>query len=201
MSLKSDTTALDGDSKPEPKRDSKPEPKRDTTALDGDSKPQPKRDTTALDGDSKPEPKRDWSKPRRKPNPDPNLLTPLPAWVKPTPEGPISKEFHEFVLRECYKGVEDYFNQDVASFEFHDLVKCTYWYDYPPSPFCDYGPLKPTEYYITFQAKQKGDTSSSPAITIVRAKVLVDRYDQVKLPFVGECCIHSTMDKGVHDDA
>ncbi|GAU25862.1 hypothetical protein TSUD_164030 [Trifolium subterraneum] len=104
-----------------------------------------KSDTTSLDGDSKPEPKRDWSKPRRKPNPDPNLLTPLPAWVKPTPEGPISKEFHEFVLRECYKGVEDYFNQDVASFEFHDLVKCTYWYDYPPSPFCDYGPLKPTE--------------------------------------------------------
>ncbi|GAU25863.1 hypothetical protein TSUD_164040 [Trifolium subterraneum] len=73
-----------------------------------------KSDTTGLDGDSKPEPKRDWSKPRRKPNPDPNLLTPLPAWVKPTPEGPISKEFHEFVLRECYKGVEDYINQDVS---------------------------------------------------------------------------------------
>ncbi|MCI69276.1 hypothetical protein A2U01_0090537, partial [Trifolium medium] len=58
-----------------------------------------KSDTTALD-----EPKRDWSKPKRMKPPPP----PLPTWMKPKSKGPIpiSEEYRQIVLRECYKGVE-----------------------------------------------------------------------------------------------
>ncbi|KAK2370045.1 hypothetical protein QL285_083132 [Trifolium repens] len=84
-------------------------------------------------------------------------------------------------------------NKEGASYyEFHDLVKCTRWTD-RRNPFADFRPLDPTEYYITFQAKAKGDTcsssSSSPAITIFQAKVLVDKDDQDKPPVVEECHI------------
>ncbi|KAK2360499.1 F-box/kelch-repeat protein [Trifolium repens] len=191
-----------------------------------------KSDTNALD-----RPKRDWL------NPKPNRLKPLPDWLlNPRSERPMSKEYHEFVLSQCYKGVEDLINQspydatpptfnprlfggnpvfaiDItdevrpileklshlaleyynnnnkeegsgSSFEFHDLVKCARWSD-RRNPFADYRPLDPTEYYITFQAKSKGDTcsSSSPAITIFQAKVLVDKDDQDKTPVVEECRI------------
>ncbi|XP_045793232.1 uncharacterized protein LOC123888279 [Trifolium pratense] len=214
MSLKSDTTALD-------------ETQRDETAT-----------ATALD-----EPKWDWSKPKgMKPRPPP-----LPTWMIPKgPSMPILEEDRDLIIRECYKGVEDYIYQspydptplelvpkffggsptvllDITddqyrsivnklsrlaleyynklmrtSFEFHDLVKCTYWSDNRRQAiFNDHYRRDPSRYCITFQAKEaaKGDTSSSssssPAITIFRAKVLVDRDDKDKPPVVGECFIHS----------
>ncbi|KAK2424216.1 hypothetical protein QL285_034599 [Trifolium repens] len=98
---------------------------------------------------------------------------------------PILQKLSHLAL-ECYNN-----NKEGASYEFHDLVKCTRWTD-RRNPFADFRPLDPTEYYITFEAKAKGDTcssSSSPAIIIFQAKVLVDKDDQDKPPVVEECHI------------
>jgi hypothetical protein len=44
-------------------------------------------------------------------------------------------------------------------------------------------------YFITFQAKAKGDPSNSPAIKDFQATVSVDIVDQDKPPVVDECRI------------
>ncbi|KAK2450685.1 hypothetical protein QL285_009794 [Trifolium repens] len=61
-----------------------------------------------------------------------------------------------------------------SSFEFDELVKCTFYNDFRVvlTDVCD---LDPAECYITFKAKGKRDPSDSPdAITIFHTKVLVD---------------------------
>ncbi|MCI22907.1 hypothetical protein A2U01_0044085, partial [Trifolium medium] len=76
-----------------------------------------------------------------------------------------------------------------ASFEFHDLVKCTFWFDHRPRKHLrdrDSRPRNPTVYYITFNAKAKGDPSSSPDIIIFQAKISIG---EDKLPVVQECRI------------
>ncbi|WJX73709.1 hypothetical protein P8452_57460 [Trifolium repens] len=53
-------------------------------------------------------PKRDWLNPK----PKTNQLKPLPDWMLHRRfERPMSKEYDEFVLSQCYKGVEDLINQ------------------------------------------------------------------------------------------
>lgn len=104
----------------------------------------------------------------------------------------ITKDVRPFLENLSKTALAHYQNQkgSGASFEFHKLIKCTHWYDVRPNAFADYGgcPLDPTEYYITFQAKAKGDPSNSPAITIFQAKVLVDTVDE-NTSVVEECHI------------
>ncbi|WJX92143.1 hypothetical protein P8452_73826 [Trifolium repens] len=73
-----------------------------------------------------------------------------------------------------------------SSFEFHDLVKCTFWAHFCAS-LIDSPVLKPSEYYITFQAKAKGNedpSHSPPAIKTFQAKLVLE-----KPPVVEECHI------------
>lgn len=77
-----------------------------------------------------------------------------------------------------------------ASFEFHELVRCTYLIDCHPNKYGRDHLRYPTEYYITFQAKStaKGDPSNSRDITTTfQATVLVDVVDKTK--HVEECRI------------
>ncbi|GAU33226.1 hypothetical protein TSUD_333490 [Trifolium subterraneum] len=73
-------------------------------------------DTTVLHGVTRPnsEPKPIQLKP---------ALTYEPILVKSMSE----EARYEFLMRECYKGLECYVNQSGASFEFHDLVKYALW--------------------------------------------------------------------------
>jgi hypothetical protein len=105
----------------------------------------------------------------------------------------ITKDVRPILENLSKTALDHYQNQkgSGASFEFHKLIKCTRWYDVRPNAFADYGgrPLAPTEYYITFQAKAKGDPSNSPAITIFQAKVLVDKADKNNPSVVKDCHI------------
>ncbi|KAK2424018.1 hypothetical protein QL285_034424 [Trifolium repens] len=75
-----------------------------------------------------------------------------------------------------------------ASFEFYYLVKCIYCCDTSFKAFLA-GPPGPTTYFITFQAKAKGDPSNSPAIKYFQATVSVDKVDQDKQHVVVKCRI------------
>jgi hypothetical protein len=86
----------------------------------------------------------------------------------------------------------EWYNQEEersgVSFEFHDLVKCTFSVDYR------YRVRHFTNYYITFKAKESPDDD---AITVFQAEVWVDQLDKAKPPLVKECRIkndiHSTI--------
>ncbi|GAU33227.1 hypothetical protein TSUD_333500 [Trifolium subterraneum] len=96
---------------------------------------------------------------------------------------PMLKKFSELAL-------EYYYNKKGASFEFHDLVKYALWYDARfMAIYTGLTRPDPTEHYITFQAKAKGDTSSCPAITTFQAKILEREDDKDKPPVVEECRI------------
>ncbi|GAU44547.1 hypothetical protein TSUD_335290 [Trifolium subterraneum] len=71
-----------------------------------------------------------------------------------------------------------YQDKEGASYEFHDLVKCTYWVDSCTSKYVPGNnyPFDPTKYYITFKAKAKGDPSSSPKT--FQAKLVVDELNR-----------------------
>jgi hypothetical protein len=84
----------------------------------------------------------------------------------------------------------NYYNEVTcgSTFEFHDLVKCTFSVDYR------YRVRHITNYYITFKAKESPDDD---AITVFQAEVWVDQLDKAKPPLVKECRIkndiHSTI--------
>ncbi|KAK2367496.1 hypothetical protein QL285_080774 [Trifolium repens] len=102
--------------------------------------------------------------------------SPVTPFVITETDRPVLINFSKIAL--------DHYNQGSdSSFEFVDLVKCSFYNDFRvvPTDVCD---LDPAEYYITFQAKDPFDT-----ITIFQTKVLVDQHDKHKLPVVEECRI------------